>query len=233
MCNEYRQRFTRQQITDQFSQLKIPMRWADAEANRPREEPIKPTDRATILRPVDPARPAAGLEGLDIRWWLVPAFHKGAVKDWRSMCTNARFETVDTAPTFRGAYKARRCLVPVSSFIEYSEPEGWRKGKPKMRHEISWGDELRYFAGLWERATPADLPEGVESFTFVTGPACPDVQPIHDRTPAVLTIDQGLTWLDLEGPGKAAFAEPACAGTYTVAHAPRDAVLSAELRRLI
>jgi putative SOS response-associated peptidase YedK len=233
MCNEYRFAQTRDAIAAEFSQLQIPITWADAASNRRPEEPIKPTDRATILRPVDPANPRTGLEGLDLRWWLVPVFHKGTVKDWRSMCTNARFETVDTAPTFRTAYKTRRCLVPLTSFVEYSEPPGWKKGQPKMRHEITWGGGLRYFAGLWEKSHPADMPEGLESFTFITGPACADVEPIHDRTPAILTVEQGLEWLDLDGPGKAAFEEPACAGTYTVAHAPRDALISREMRRLI
>lgn len=233
MCNEFRFTDTRAAIEQAFSQIQVPIRWTGAPSNRPPEEPIRPTDRATIIRPIDAADPRAGLEGLDIRWWLVPSFHKGPVKDWRAMCTNAKFETVNTAPTFRNAYKARRCLVPLTSFVEYSEPEGWRKGQPKMRHEITWGGGIRYFAGLWEQSHPADMPEGLESFTFVTAPACPDVEPIHDRTPAVLTIDKGMEWLDLCGPGKQGFEEPACAGTYTVAHAPRDAIMSAEMRRLI
>lgn len=233
MCNEFRFTDTRSAIEAAFSQLRVPIGWVDAPSNRPPEEPVRPTDRATILRPVDAANPRAGIEGLDIRWWMVPAFHKGPVKDWRSMCTNARFETVDTAPTFRNAYRVRRCLVPLTSFIEYSAPPGWKKGQPKMRHEIAWGGGIRYFAGLWERSHPADMPGGLESFAFVTGPACPDVQPIHDRTPAILTLGQGLDWLDLDGPGKAAFAEPAPPGTFTIAHAPREAILSAEMRRLI
>jgi putative SOS response-associated peptidase YedK len=233
MCNEYRFQAARAALEAAFSPLSIPLRWADAGSNRPPGEPLKPTNRATILRPEDPANPRGGLWGAEVRWWMVPSFHRGAVKDWRSMCTNARIETVDTAPTFRTAYRSRRCLVPLTSFVEYSEPPGWKKGQSKMRHEITWGDDRpRYFAGLWERATPADHPQGLESFAFVTGPACPDVQPIHDRTPVILTLQQGLQWLDLEGPGKAAFESP-CAGTYSLAHAPREAVLSAELRRLV
>jgi putative SOS response-associated peptidase YedK len=234
MCNEYRFNATRDEIASQFSRLQIPIRWADAPSNRPPGEPIKPTNRATILRALDPAQPRAGLEGLDLRWWMVPFFHKGPVKDWRSMCTNARFETVDTAPTFREPYKRRRCIVPLTSFIEYSEPPGWKKGQPKMRHEISWpGGGIRYFAGLWERSTPADMPEGLESFAFVTGPCCPDVEPIHDRTPAVLTAEQALEWLDLSGPGKMGFADLPPAGSYTLAHAPRESLADRELRRML
>jgi putative SOS response-associated peptidase YedK len=239
-CNEFCFTATRAALDAAFAQASppVPLRWTGTPPNRPPAEPIKPTNRATILRPADPAQPRAGLEGLEIRWWMVPAFHKGPVNDWRTMCTNARVETVDTAPTFRGAYQARRCLVPLTAFFAYSEPPGWTKGQPKLRHEVTWttggaGADIRYFAGLWERSHPADLPEGLESFAFVTGPAGPDLQPLQDRAPVVLTLAQGLEWLDLTGPGKAAFAAPAPAGAYAAAHAPRDAIMSAEMRRLI
>ena len=233
-CNEYGLTATRAALDAAFGQARVPIRWADTPSIRPPTEPIKPTNRATILRPIDPAQPRAGLEGLELRWWMVPAFHKGPVNDWRTLCTNARLETVDTAPTFRNAYRARRCLVPLTAFVAYSEPPGWKKGQPKMRHEITWaGQDIRYFAGLWEQSHPADLPEGLESFAIVTIPAGPDLQPVQDRAPAVLTLDQGLEWLDLDGPGKAALAIPAPPGAYTATHAPRDAVMSAEMRRLI
>ncbi|WP_091741073.1 SOS response-associated peptidase [Phenylobacterium immobile] len=234
MCNEFQKRYSRFLISDRFAQIKIPLRWADAEANTPLDTPVRPTDRATIIRPIDADHPTAGLEGLDMRWWMVPSFHRGAMKDWRTMCTNARVETVNSAPTFREAYRRRRCLVPLTSFIEYSEPPGWTKGKPKQRNEIEWEDgDVRYFAGLWERSTPSDMPEGVETFAFVTGPAGPDVTSIHDRCPAVLTIAQGMEWLGLDGPGKSALEQPAPPGTFTVKLSPRESLMSAEMRRAI
>lgn len=232
MCNEYHQRVKRGEIPDQFSQNKIPFSWADAEPNRDLDTPFKPTNRATIIRPVDPANPRAGVEGLDIRWWLVPWFHKGPLKALKAMATNARIETVDTSPTFREPYKKQRCLVPLTSFIEYSEPAGWRKGQPKQRNEITWrGEDVRYFAGLWERSTPEDYPDGLQSFAFVTGPAPPDVAPIHDRTPPVLTLEQGLQWLDLDGPGKAPLFDLPPPGTYDVQVRMRESIMSAEMRR--
>jgi putative SOS response-associated peptidase YedK len=234
MCNEFQKRYSRLLISDRFAQIKIPLRWADAEANSPLDEPVKPTNRATIIRAVDADNPRAGVEGLDVRWWMVPFFHKGAMKDWRSMCTNARLETVDTAPTFREAYRRRRCLVPLTSFIEYSEPPGWKKGKPKQRNEMEWdGGDVRYFAGLWERSMPSDLPDGIETFAFVTGPAGPDVAPIHDRCPPVLTIEQGMDWLRLDGPGKAMLEALPPPGTFTVKISPRESLMSAEMRRAI
>ncbi|WP_165842892.1 hypothetical protein [Phenylobacterium deserti] len=49
----------------------------------------------------------------------------------------------------------------------------------------------------------------------------------------MLTAEQALAWLNLEGPGKAGFAEPAPAGTYTLAHAPREQIIGRELRRML
>lgn len=150
------------------------------------------------------------------------------------MCTNARLETVDTAPTFRDPYRQRRCLVPLTSFIEYSEPAGWKKGQPKTRNEIEWpGGDVRYFAGLWDRSNPTDMPEGLESFAFITGPATPDIEPIHDRTPVVLTLEQGMEWLKLAGPGKAPFLDLPPPGAFTYRESPREQVMSAEMRRTL
>jgi putative SOS response-associated peptidase YedK len=234
MSNEYRFNAARDAVAAQFAQLGLPLRWADAASSRPIAEPIRPTDRATMIRPVDPDNPRRGLEGADVRWWMTPYFHKGELRSWKTMSTNAGVETVDTSPTFREAYKARRALIPVTSFIEYSEPPGWKKGQPKTRHEITWpGGDIRYFAGLWDHSTPSDMPDGLTSFCFITGPCSPDVAPIHDRTPVILTLEQGLEWLDLNGGGKAPFAELPPQGAYTVTVSPRERIISAAMRRAL
>ncbi len=223
MCNEYQIRKVRTDLGERFSQLKVPMTWADAEPNRPLDQPIRPTNRAPVIVPLDPADPGAGLEGRQMRWWLTPFFHKGPLRDWKAMCTNARLETVDTTPAFREPYRRRRCLVPVTSFIEYDEPPGWKKGEPKRRWEITWPDgQVRYFAGLWDRATPSDHPDGVESFAFVTGPAGHDVSAIHTRQARLLTAEQGLEWLNLEGPGKALLEDPGPPGALILTPRPRE-----------
>lgn len=221
MCNEYQKRVGRDAIEEAFRHVKVPIRWADPEPNRPLDQPIRPTERATVLRPQDPLLPLAGLEGLEMRWWLVPHYHRGPLSSYRAMTTNARIETVDQSPAFRDAYRRRRCLVPLTSFIEYSEPNGWKKGKPKQRNEIDWpGGGIRFFAGIWDQSSPAEHPEGLSSFAFITGPAPEDVAPVHDRSPAVLTLEQGLEWLDLEGPGKSGIA-PAAKGTLRIRISPR------------
>ena len=241
MCNEFQLRLNfNADWWNHAGAVDVPIEWRMAAPNRPLNQPFKPTDRAPVLRPIDPGDPAAGLEAVDMRWWLVPFFHKGPTSAWRSMCTNATVETVDTAPSFREPYRRRRALVPITSFIEYDEPPGWKKGKPKRRWEVSWEargpfDQVRYFAGVWDRASPADYPDGLESMAFITGPPGPDVGQVHDRQPAVLTFDEGMRWLALDGPGKAGLgwrkadaadgswevAAPAACG-YRVAERPRE-----------
>lgn len=213
-----------------------PVFWVDTPPARGRDEPVRPTDLAFMIRPTDPADPAAGLEGVTRRWWMVPAFHKGPVAAWKTLCANAEIEALDASPLFREAYAARRALVPLTSFIVYEEPPGWRKGQPKRRWEARWTptdarDQVRYFAAIWDRAETADGP--VESFAIVTGAAGADIAERQDSQPAVLTLAQGLEWLKLDGPGKAGLVTETPAGTYELTEAPRDAVMSREMRRAL
>lgn len=237
MCNEYQLRVRRGDFDAAFAQIKVPFSWADDEPNRPVDRPFRPTNRATMIRPVDPANPSAGLIGAERRWWMVPFFHKGAVADWKAMCTNVRLETIDTTATFREPYKRRRCLIPLTSFIEYDTPPGWTKGDPKRRWEITWSptddaDRVRYFAGLWDISHPSDLAEPLESFAFVTGPpgkafSAPMAdtgKPLHHRQARVLTLAQGLEWLNLDGPGKAMLDDPEPLGGVVLAQRPREAL---------
>ena len=235
MCNEYQLKLNRGASDVTFREIKIPFAWADAEPNRDLADPYRPTNRAPMIRPVDPANPMAGLEGVERRWWLIPHFHRGPVSAWKSMCTNARIETVDTAPTFREAYRKRRALIPLTSFIEYDAPPGWKKGQPKRRWEITWEpqgplDQVRFFAGIWDESRPDDMDGPVESFAFITGPNGPDVAAIHDRQPVVLTLEQGLEWLTRDGQGKAGLQTDRPVGTYQLKESPRASIISREMR---
>lgn len=227
MCNEYQLKLNfGADWWNAVGDKRVPFHWRSAPSNRPLDVPFKPTNRAPMIRAIDAADPAAGLECIDTRWWLVPFFHKGPVSAWKSMCTNAKIETVDTAPTFRDAYKRRRALIPLTSFIEYDEPPGWKNGMRKRRWDVSWEpkdqfDQVRYFAGLWERSNPTDLTEPLESFAFITGPPGSDVAPLHDRQPAVLTLEQGMEWLRLDRPGKAVLVTATPLHTYRPVEAAR------------
>lgn len=196
MCNEYQLRVHRADYDAAFRGRGVDSLWLDPEPNRPPERSFRPTDRAPLLR----LGASGGLEGLEARWWLTPAFHRGPVSAWKAMCTNARIETVSTAPAFRDASRSGRCLVPATAFFEYDQPPGWRKGQAKRRWEITWPETspagpLRVFAGVSARAYPADHPDGLDSFAIITRPAGPALAALHDRQPAVVSLEAGLAWL--------------------------------------
>src|SRR6187549_3582988 len=97
MCNRYGFGGRLHQMQEELSQLKIPLRFEDGRLpNLEPREHIRPTNTAVVLRPLTPADPGAGLELTEIRWDLVPFFHKGPVKAKKYLCTNARAETVAT-----------------------------------------------------------------------------------------------------------------------------------------
>jgi putative SOS response-associated peptidase YedK len=192
MCNRYGYLAPVSRLADEFSQIRIPLVFrGGAIPNIPPREHIRPTNGAPIVRPLDPADPGAGVELVDARWWLVPFFHKGPLKAWKPMCTNARAETLATTATFREAFRRRRCLVPATHFFEWTGESGakqmWRFTKADA--------EIFCFAGLWDVAHTED--GRVESFTIVTTAPGPDCAPYHNRQPVVLEPEQWATWLDL------------------------------------
>ena len=50
-----------------------------------------------------------------MRWGLVPSWWKDATK-FPGQTFNARGETVAKKPTFRAAFKRRRCIIPADGF---------------------------------------------------------------------------------------------------------------------
>ena len=72
---------------------------------------IAPTQMAPVVRSFDGGRRMDML-----RWGLIPSWSKD--KTAASKLINARGETVAQKPSFRDAYKHRRCLVPVDGFYE-------------------------------------------------------------------------------------------------------------------
>ena len=124
-----------------------------------------------------------------MRWGLVPSWAKDAAIGNRLI--NARVETVAEKPTFRKAFRERRCLVVADGFYE------WRaEGKRKVPYHITLADrDVLSFAGLWERWVS---PEGEDLRTcaIVTVAANDFMRTIHERMPAILPKDKEAQWLD-------------------------------------
>jgi putative SOS response-associated peptidase YedK len=130
-----------------------------------------------------------GRELAMLRWGLIPHWAKDEKIGYRMI--NARAETVAKKPSFRTAFRLRRCLIPATGFYEWKPVPGG-----KQPYNIRIGDgELFAFAGLWEHW------EGqggriVESCTIIVTDANEAVRPLHDRMPVILDPAEYETWLD-------------------------------------
>jgi putative SOS response-associated peptidase YedK len=70
-------------------------------------ERVRPTQAASIV-----CLTKGAVSVSSARWWLIPWFHKGKVKEWKATTFNARVETVQTSRAYRDSFKRRRRLVP-------------------------------------------------------------------------------------------------------------------------
>lgn len=130
-----------------------------------------------------------------IRWGLVPAWAKEL--SIGSQRINARSETITEKPSFRSAFKHRRCLVPADGYFEWTTTT---KGKQPFLIRLA-GDQPFAFAGLWESwCGTADQPYDppLETCTIVTTEANQRMADIHGRMPVILHPDTYDLWLDPE-----------------------------------
>ncbi len=146
---------------------------------------------------VAPTQPVAvvantGKNELDFfLWGLIPSWAKDPTI--ASKLINARSETLAEKPSFRSAYKRRRCLIFSDGFYEWrSEPQG--RAKTPMYIRMKSGQPFA-FAGLWEswQSPHGDL---LRSCTIITTQANELLAPIHHRMPVILHADDYDRWLD-------------------------------------
>ncbi len=127
-----------------------------------------------------------------LHWGLVPHFatdRKIAFK-----CTNARAETVDTLPSFRGAFAKRRCLIPADGFFEWLT-----RGKKKHPYAITRNDHQPFgIAGVWENWQEPATGEWLRTCAMITTSANALVAKIHDRMPVILEPTEYAQWLGEE-----------------------------------
>ena len=151
---------------------------------------IAPTQMAPVVRPAaDGGAPRIDM----LRWGLVPSWSKDM--SGASKLINARGETVGEKPSFRDAYRGRRCLIPADGFYEWR-----REGDIKQPYRIGFrGGRPFVFAGLWETWTAPDGAENagetVETYTIVTTDANMKIAPIHHRMPVIVDPADFDRWL--------------------------------------
>ncbi len=126
-------------------------------------------------------------------WGLIPAWAKE--KNIGYKLFNARAETINSKPSFRSAFKSRRCLIPASGFYEWQKLE---RGNKKQPFYIKPKEgTILVFAGIWERW---ESPTGdyIESYSIITTTCNEIMRPLHDRMPVILERKDFDKWLDTE-----------------------------------
>lgn len=124
------------------------------------------------------------------RWGLIPAWAKDPKIGYKLI--NARSETVLEKPSYREAFKKRRCLILADGFYE------WKKldAKTKQPYCFTMRDNSIFaFAGIWERWKD---PKGevIESCSILTTSPNELCASVHDRMPVILDPRQYDTWLN-------------------------------------
>ena len=127
-----------------------------------------------------------------LRWGLVPSWARDARMGSRLI--NARAESVHYKPSFRAAFRSRRCLLPVDGWFEW-QPRG--RGKQPYYLTVKDGSPLS-LAALWERWDPGGAP--LETFTIITTAASPGLEDIHHRQPAIIDPRWYSNWIDPRTP---------------------------------
>jgi len=148
---------------------------------------IAPSLWVPIVRRSPEGRRVADL----LRWGLVP--HWAQDESIGARLINARGESMAEKPSFRSAYRHRRCLVPAEGFYEWQAVPG-QKWKQPWFVRVADGAPMA-LGGLWESWTDA---QGaiLRSFAIVTVAANATMAPIHERMPLLLAPGDFERWLD-------------------------------------
>ena len=119
-----------------------------------------------------------------LRWGL------DAVSSDRALLINARSETVNKKPRFRGVFHRHRCLVPADGFYEWK-----RDGHARWPYYIRRrGSQPFAMAGIWN-PNPGSTECAQGAFAILTTRPNRCVSEIHDRMPVILPKAVFRRWL--------------------------------------
>ncbi len=124
-----------------------------------------------------------------LRWGLVPFWAKDPSIGNRMI--NARAETVAEKPSFRAAYRKRRCLILADGFYEWHKEAD---GKTPYFISLAAGEPFA-FAGLWEDWHAKDSDDSLQSTAIITTAANDFMSQLHHRMPVVLQQNSADRWL--------------------------------------
>ncbi|MFJ7726248.1 SOS response-associated peptidase [Neobacillus sp. NPDC097160] len=125
-----------------------------------------------------------------LKWGFIPPWAKDL--SIGNKMINARAETITEKPSFRHAFKKKRCIVIADSFYEWKRHEDQTKTPIRIKLK---SDELFAMAGIWEGWKSPDGKMLYTCSVITTGPN-KLMKDIHDRMPVILNREDEKTWLD-------------------------------------
>jgi len=126
---------------------------------------------------------------VDFRWGLIPSWAKDP--SIGNKMFNARAETIAEKPSFREAFKKRRCLIVADGFYEWQKME---KGKKPFHFSLRSAGPFG-LAGLYETWMSPEN-KTIKTCTIITTDANDLLKPIHDRMPVIVPKDKEARWID-------------------------------------
>ena len=189
MCGRFTQRLSWAELRELMDLIGAPLNL------KPRYN-ITPSNDVAVVRATADGRRLSML-----RWGMIPSWAKDPAIGHKLI--NARAETAAGKPSFRSAFRHRRCLFPADGFYEWQ-----RRGETRQPWLFGLRNGAPFaFAGLWERwIVPAGAPltgslaerrpgDTVETCTILTIAANATVAPVHGRMPVILPRDAWNPWL--------------------------------------
>ena len=178
MCGRFTLTVDPADLQDAFPEFTFPGQFA------PRYN-IAPTQPVLVI-------PNDGASSADFFvWGLIPSWAKDPAIGARMI--NARAETLAEKPSFRSAYRYRRCLILSDGFYEWQAQVG---SKVKVPHYIRLKSGRPFaFAGLWEDWHAPDGSQ-VKSATIITTQPNELIARLHNRMPVILPPDTYARWLE-------------------------------------
>lgn len=123
-----------------------------------------------------------------MKWGLIPFWAKDPRIGYKMI--NARVESLTDKPSYRIPLQSRRCLIPSGGFYEWKKNSG-----SKIPYYIHLkNNEIFSFAGLYDIWKTSDG-SITESFTIITTMPNSILEPIHDRMPVILSVENEEEWI--------------------------------------
>jgi len=119
----------------------------------------------------------------NMHWGLIPSWSKDS--KFATNLINARIETVQEKPSFKGLTNASRCIVIASGYYEWVQTDSG-----KQPYYIHGEHDVLPIAGLWTRW------KDIKSFTIITKSANSNISNIHHRMPLIIEQNHIKSFLD-------------------------------------